>query len=245
MSPSFTLKEGACIISDAHYSHRRPQLLFFLKEIESGAFSCSQLLFMGDILDALFGNVAYTQSQNSEIVATLQSISEKIEVIYLEGNHDFYLKNIFPKMQIFPLQKQPVRAVYQDKMIAFAHGDFDLGLAYRVYCAFIRNPFVLMTLGLFDALTSHSILKNLDNHLSKKDDCREFIGFESYIKKRSLKKYGCDYFIEGHYHQNQSFLFEEFGYINLGAFACNQRYFIVKSTQDNELLEENSYKEIK
>jgi UDP-2,3-diacylglucosamine hydrolase len=27
----------------------------------------------------------------------------------------------------------------------------------------------------------------------------------------------------------------------LGAFACNQRYFIVKSTQDIEFLEENIF----
>ncbi|MDQ7069044.1 MAG: hypothetical protein Q9M40_14355 [Sulfurimonas sp.] len=115
--------------------------------------------------------------------------------------------------------------------MALAHGDFDIGVAYKVYTAFIRNSVVLYILNFIDRLTDNTILKKLDKFLDKKDDCKEFIGFESYIKNRNLEKFKCEYFIEGHYHQNKSFFFKQVSYINLAAFACNQRYFIVKLTQ--------------
>ena len=61
------------------------------------------------------------------------------------------------------------------------------------------------------------------------------------MQNRLANRVTCDYFIEGHYHQNKSIKFENFRYINLGAFACNQRYFIVESLEDKELLEEKIF----
>ena len=62
--------------------------------------------------------------------------------------------------------------------------------------------------------------------------------FEEFIFKRVKSKYVCDYFIEGHFHQNRVVVFDKFRYINLGVFACNQRYFTVKSSKVLELMEE-------
>ena len=244
MSHNIELLAGACIISDAHYSNLRPELLLFIKEIESGKIKVTQLLLMGDIFDTLFGEVSFTHDLNSELIDSLNLISQNIELIYLEGNHDFNLQNIFPKAKVYSLTNQPLICSYNNKKIALAHGDFDLGFIYKTYSFLIRNSFILWILGLIDQITDHSIIKKLDKHLSKKDDCKEFIGFKKYVQSRSLELYKCDYFIEGHYHQNSSFTFTQYKYINLAAFACNQRYFIVKSIKDNELLEENSYKEM-
>ncbi|MBU1927948.1 UDP-2,3-diacylglucosamine hydrolase, partial [bacterium] len=90
-------------------------------------------------------------------------------------------------------------------------------------------------------VSNHSILKKLDAYLGKKDDCKEFTGFQAFIERRLLDKFMCDYFIEGHFHQNKSLELKGFTYINLGAFACNQRYFVVESLQNKALLEENIF----
>ena len=85
------------------------------------------------------------------------------------------------------------------------------------------------------------IMNKLDKYLSKKDDCNEFSNFKEYTAKRLESKFKCDYFIEGHFHQNKSIDFDDFRYINLGVFACNQRFFIVKFSKDLVVLEENIY----
>ncbi|MDX1295192.1 MAG: UDP-2,3-diacylglucosamine hydrolase, partial [Sulfurimonadaceae bacterium] len=85
-----------------------------------------------------------------------------------------------------------------------------------------------------------AIIKWLDRYLDRKEDCNEFTGFEGYITKRleGVDLSGIDYFIEGHYHQNRGFSTGSCRYFNLGAFACNQRYYEVKSSKDQGLLSE-------
>lgn len=241
MSHNITLKEGALIVADAHYSHQRPELLAFLKEIYAQNIPATQLFLMGDIFDALFGEVPYTHVQNQEAIEVINKIAQRIEVFYFEGNHDFNLASIFPNIKIFPIEQQPVECRYEDKKILLAHGDIEGDLGYKIYAKVIRNSIVLHLLSFLDTLFGHAILKRLDAYLSKKDDCREFVGLKQFMQKRLGAKYSCDYFVEGHFHQNKTIEIDDFIYINLGAFACNQRYFIVKSSQNRELLEEKNF----
>ncbi len=239
MSPSFEIKEGAFIIADAHYCAHRPELKSFLQKIASGFLQPTQLLLMGDIFDTLFGPIPYTLEANKEMIALLNAIAQKIEVIYLEGNHDFCLEGIFQNIKVYPLTAQPLTCNYKNKTIYLAHGDHSEKLGYKIYTAWIRNRFVLIFLKYLDLLGNHFILKKLDNYLQKKEDCNHFKTFKAYIAARLKKRFShsCDYFIEGHFHQNRSFRVDDFIYINLAAFACNQRYFIVQSSQEELLLE--------
>jgi UDP-2,3-diacylglucosamine hydrolase len=245
MCHKFQLREGAILISDAHYSPSRPELLNFLYAIEAKKLTPPQLIFMGDIFDELFGSIDYTYRRNREMIQLIESLSQQVEILYLEGNHDFNLKKIFKNIQIVPIGKQPFSSSFNDKQVLLAHGDFDAKIGYKIYTALIRNPIVLFFLKYIDIALEHKILKSVEAHLSKKDDCKRLEWFEDFIKRRFDNRHNCDYFIEGHFHQNKRLHLKDFDYINLGAFACNQRYFIVKSTQDNNLVvEENIYKEM-
>jgi len=241
MSHKLDIHEGAVVIADAHYSPSRPELLSLIEAIANKTLATTQLILMGDIFDNLFGSISHTYKENQRMIVLLKQISEEIEVIYLEGNHDFYLRAIFKNMKIFPISQQPCETTYKDKKVLLAHGDFDAPFGYQVYTFLIRNPFVLFVLKLIDNITNHSIINYVQRHLDKKEDCREFRGFKELIKKRIENRFDCDYFIEGHFHQNRSIKLENINYINLGAFACNQRYFIVKSLEDKELLEEKTF----
>jgi len=241
MSHKLRIKEGACIICDAHYSPQRPELLGLIKAIHSKQIPCPQLILMGDIFDALFGFIRYTYVPNEEMITLLREIADEIEVVYFEGNHDFNLKALFSNIKIYPLRKQPVMAEYQGKIVALAHGDFDGKLGYKIYTALIRNPAVLFVLEYIDIALGHKIMKSIERYLSKKDDCVKLSWFEDFIRSRFKNRFVCDYFIEGHFHQNKTLQLADFTYINLAAFACNQRYFIVKSLQDKEILEEKRW----
>lgn len=231
------LKEGAFFVSDVHYSSFRPEFLSFLQAIRNKQILPTQLILMGDIFDALFGGIEKSIETNKEAISIINKLSQEMEIIYLEGNHDFNLKNIFPNVKVFSITQQPVVCKYENKKILLAHGDFDSPFGYQVYTSIIRNRMVLKFLNLFD----NYILSKLDNYLQKKDDCKELDWFEGFIQKRITNNYDCDYFIEGHFHQNKSFNLNKIKYINLGAFACNQRYFVVKSSKDSELIEENIF----
>ena len=238
---SLELKEGAFIVSDAHYSHRREELLDFIKAIYEKKLVPTQLILMGDIFDALFGGIDYTYAENQELLTLLNDISKEIELIYLEGNHDFNLAKLLPNATLFSIKNQPVKAMLQDKTLYLAHGDFDGASFYKAYTAFIRNPFILFILKYIDIVSNHAILKNVEEHLGKKDDCNKFSDFREFITKRLSGRFVCDFFIEGHFHQNVSFSVDGFKYINLAAFACNQRYFIIKYSNSNTVLLEQKF----
>lgn len=237
---SVELLEGAIFVGDAHYSSQRPELLEFLKSIASGRIQATQLVLMGDMFDQLFGGIEYTIERNAEAVATIREIASKTEVIYLEGNHDFQLADVFDNIRIFPIAEQPVRCHYQGASVLLSHGDFNGPLGYRLYTSLIRNRSLLKILRLFDRWTDHSIIRWVDAHNAKKEDCNEFTGFEAYIGRhlQGVDLEGVDYFIEGHYHQNRSFSVGALRYVNLAAFACNQRYFELKSLHNQPLLQE-------
>jgi len=232
------IKEGAFIVSDAHYSYFRPHLLNFLQAIYSKKLNPTQLIFLGDIFDILFYEIPYSKEINNEAIELIDKISQEIEVVYLEGNHDFNLKKVFPHVKVFPISKQPLTCGFNGKKIMFAHGDFNGVMSYRIYTAIIRNSFVLYILRGVDILLNHLLIKKLDNYLSKKEDCKDFTGFNEFIDKRLNSFYKCDYFIEGHFHQNKTLLFDNFTYINIGAFACKQSYFIVNQSNETDLLKE-------
>ena len=233
--------EGAFLVSDAHYSSIRPELLDFIKDIDSKKLQPTQLIFFGDIFDTLFGGVSSTLAVNKDIVSLLNKISKEIELIYLEGNHDFNLKAIFPAAKVFSISQQPVLCRCNDKDVLIAHGDFGGDMGYKIYTSIVRDRFVLGFLNNLNNILRNLILKRLDKYLAKKDDCKELLNFKEYISLRLKSKFKCDYFIECHFHQNKSFNLDDYHYINLAAFACNQRYFIVKSFKEKELLKENIF----
>lgn len=241
MSRNFLLKEGAFLLSDVHYSHARPHFLNFLHAIKSKKLQPTQLILMGDIFDALFGGVSQSYKPNQEAIELINELSKEMEVLYLEGNHDFNLAKIFPHAMVVPIAQQPLVTFLEGKKILLAHGDFDGALGYKIYTSLIRNPVVLSLLNLINSITNNMILEKLDAYLSKKDDCKEIENFEAIIEKRAISFMACNLFIEGHFHQNKRYIFESFSYINLGAFACNQRYFVVKSSKEVALLEEKQF----
>ncbi len=232
MYHELVLRDGALIISDAHYSSsNRSQLKILLLDILQKKIITKQIIFMGDIFDALFGGITHTIVQNKEIIDIIEDISKNVEVVYLEGNHDFCLDKIFKNIHLFPINSQPVVCRYKDKTVLLAHGDFSEKLSYKIYTFLIRNKVVLLLLKYIDILGKHFILKKLDTYLSQKDDCQKFENFRAYVQKRLQKQYfsKCDIFIEGHFHQDVKYIYDKILYINLPAFACNQRYFIISS----------------
>jgi len=244
MSHSITIQEGALLISDAHYAPTlRPQLLSFFQALNAQKIQTTQLLLFGDIFDALFGYIPYTYAQNKELVDLLNKLSLEIEIIYLEGNHDFQLQQFFPNIRVFSIEEQPLTCKYKNKEGFIAHGDFNGAFGYKLYTKLIRNKYLLQILKQIDDRIEHAIIHKIDAHLGKKEDCQEFRGFEAFIKEHISSYKEGDFFIEGHFHQNKTLEFDTLQYINLGAFACNQRYFRVKSSQDNQLkLQELQFK---
>ncbi|BCD67701.1 UDP-2,3-diacylglucosamine hydrolase [Nitratiruptor sp. YY09-18] len=212
-----SLKKGALFIADAHYHQGlREELVAFLSQIKS-----PQIFLMGDISDLLVGSIPSTYKHNKKLIDTINSLAQKCEIIYLEGNHDFNLQRVFPHIQVIPRAQQPLYVKDGGYLVALAHGDIFVGKGYEFYRRAIENPLVLRVLNLFNS--NDWIVHKIQTYNASKNLCKSIEGFEEFACKRA-RLYQADIVIEGHFHQACECQCEDTRYINLPSFGCDKHY---------------------
>lgn len=216
------IEEGAIFVADSHFNQKNKEFLFFLRKIQNKDITSPQLFLMGDIFDFVSGESRYFISQNIEVIELLNELSEKIQIVYLEGNHDYNLKSIFPNINVIKRENQPLLAkLKNDETVSLSHGDNFINWKYDLYCKFIRNSFFLRFMNLIDI--NFFISKKIEETLLKKSICHKIKNFEHLVRKR-VNNYTTDIIIEGHYHQGKIFAINDRKYINIPSLCCQKRY---------------------
>ncbi|OCL84877.1 UDP-2,3-diacylglucosamine diphosphatase [Arcobacter porcinus] len=217
----FELRDNAIFIADSHYNINNPEFKNILNKLERDEIEFSQILFLGDNFDFISGESKYFIKQNQELIDIINSLSLKYEIFYLEGNHDYNLQKLFPKVKVFKREKQALILKYEDKTIAVSHGDNFTSWDYNLYCKVIRNSYLLYFLNFIDI--NNFISKRIEKALLKKNICHKMNDFESLARKR-VKNYKEDIVIEGHFHQGKSFVIENQEYINIPSLYCQKSF---------------------
>lgn len=210
------LKPGAIFIADAHYNINRTEVIEFLQNT-----SANQIVLMGDIFDFLCSQVDFWIEQNSELIDLINTLSINKEVIFLEGNHDYNIEELFPCVIVVPRSKQPLIVDIGEKKFALSHGDIFSPTLYNIYTYIIRNPIFLEFLNTIDI--KNWLTRKIDTWLKNKDICSCMKDFDSFAIKR-LQQYRdmkVDGVIEGHYHQGKIYK----KYINIPSYACNESLY--------------------
>ena len=222
------IKDDAIFIADSHYSKNRIEFELFLDDIISKKIKTSQLFLMGDMFDFLSSYIKYFININQSVIDKINIISLDIQIIYLEGNHDFNLQELFPNVNVIKRENQPLIIKNNNQKIAISHGDIFTPSSYNVYTKIIRNSYILKLLNFLDI--NNMITKNLELKLINKDICNKLNNFNKFAIKR-IEEYSnlkVDIIIEGHYHQGKSY--EK--YINIPSFACSNLYTNIKDIID-------------
>lgn len=218
------LEENSVFVADSHYNKKNSEFLIFLKKLESRELIFSSLILMGDNFDFISGESKYFIEQNKEVIDLLNKLSLKMQIVYLEGNHDYNLQNLFKNIKVIKREQQPFLLKSScGKTISISHGDNFINWKYDLYCSIIRNTYLLKFLNMIDF--NNFISKKIEKALLDKQICHKFINFESLVLKR-VKNYATDIVIEGHYHQGDSFFIDGKNYINVPSLCCSKEYLI-------------------
>lgn len=217
------IKEGALFIADAHYPHHGDEFIKLLHKLDNGELTTSQLFLMGDVFDLLFGYNDYIVTFSNEAVSLLQKLSQKIEIHYFEGNHDFCIKKIFPHINVYSRDEQPVVMKLSNKRVALSHGDkYETGFGYEVYCNLLRNKITLNILKPFEK----KIINYQMNKLPSKIICFKMPDFEQKVKAIMSHYKDVDLVIEGHFHQAVNIG----KYISLPSLACQKKVAMIQNS---------------
>ena len=218
---NLNIKEGAIFVADSHFNQKNIEFLQFLNKLEKEEIKTSQLFLMGDIIDFISSECKYFIKQNYEIIDILNNLSKKIEIIYLEGNHDYNLQELFSNIKIIKRENQPILGKFNDITISLSHGDNFINWKYDLFCNVVRNRYFLKFMNFIDI--NFYISKKIENALLEKNICHKMKNFEEIVFKR-LKNYDTNIVIEGHYHQGGTYVFENKKYINIPSLCCQKKY---------------------
>ena len=216
------IQESAIFIADSHYPHHDSPLLDTLKKIEVNSIQTTQLFLIGDNFDFLFGYNDYVQTFVKDAIDIIKRLSDTIDIYYFEGNHDFCLQPIFPKIKIYNRQIQPIIFGLNGQRVAISHGDkYATSLIYDIYSTIFRTRFIITILRPWERY----IIDYMMNRLSQKNICHNFDKFEQRVEK-ILKHYeDVDLVIEGHFHQGKILG----KYISLPSQICQDQIGIIEN----------------
>ena len=224
-----SIKEGSIFVADSHFNEKNRELLTFLQKVESKEIITSQLFLMGDMIDFISGESRYFIKQNYQVIELLNKLSKDIQIVYLEGNHDYNLKSIFPNINVIKRENQPLLAKLENNQtISLSHGDNFINWKYDLYCKIIRNTFFLQFMNLIDI--NFFISKKIENTLVNKNICHKMNNFKQIVEKR-IKNYNTDIVIEGHYHQGDIYNINNKKYINIPSLCCQKEYVKIKDLE--------------
>lgn len=241
------IKDGAIFIGDAHENVKRDGFLKFLHAIDSGKIpEPPQIFLLGDMFDFLTGEGEYTREFYAEHLSLINKISQKVEIFYFEGNHDFRLSNLFNKtreiwdghemlcyksVRVYDIYDQPANfKTINEEYVQIAHGDIFLPFIDKYALRFLRLRWFLKFMNALDKFLNFKISKAILAKLTKKNLDYKIPNFKELMGKH-LQGYEANIVIEGHYHQGEQFNIYDKFYINLPCFACEQSYFVVEYAQ--------------
>ncbi|AXX91727.1 UDP-2,3-diacylglucosamine hydrolase [Malaciobacter molluscorum LMG 25693] len=224
----FELKENSLFVADSHYNEKNKQFLIFLEKLKSKEIECKQLILMGDMFDFISSESKYFVKRNQKLLDIINELSNDIDILYFEGNHDYNMQPLFKNVKVIKREKQPLLLNYKNKKIAICHGDIFTPKSYDIYCKVIRNHYLLIFLNMLDI--KNFISKKIYYALIKKIICFDFKEFETLALKRS-RNFDADIIVEGHFHQGKQYTFGNKRYINIPSLCCSQEYSILKDEQ--------------
>lgn len=216
--------DDSIFVADSHFNEKNQEFLIFLEKLLCKKIETKQLFLMGDMIDFISGESKYFIKRNQRILDIINELSKTIEIVYLEGNHDYNMAKLLPKVKVYKRQEQPVKAKYKNKSVSLSHGDNFTPWHYDLYCAIIRNRLLLIFLNMIDF--KNFISKKIYYSLLKKNICSRMSNFEQFAKKR-MDNYTSDIIIEGHFHQGKQFKLNNQLYVNVPSLCCDKKYFIL------------------
>lgn len=239
------------IFSDLHLNStlRPAHESIFINSLRSlRSQNCDELWLLGDIFDFMLGPFDFWTQLHAEFFSEIQNwIKENRKVLWIQGNHDFYLEGLLSPMGIEVSDSEIIRQV-GSRSVYLAHGDLinSEDHAYMKWRRFTRSRGFREYLGLIPEVLRKKIIPLVGKRVS--DHSRKASGPAHQSPSTSLmfREYAQSQWENGHNgvclgHSHQEELIEELihgnkhhFYLNLGSWInYSPRYALWDTMGDN------------
>jgi len=226
-------KDTVYFISDAHLgehsrdveTRKEERLTSFFDHIAARA-SC--LYIVGDLFDFWFEYRQVVPSGHHRILRRLADLVHSgTRVIYLAGNHDFWLDDFFPREIGVETSREPLSVKHQGLSLYVAHGD---GLAqpdrgYRVLKKILRHPLNIRLYRLIHPDIGIPLARLASASSRAYTDQKALELVKEYERAaREILSQGFDAVVLGHSHYPSLRSFEGKTYLNIGDWITHFTY---------------------
>ena len=194
------------ILSDLHLKTmeepKAQQLLEFLYSVGQQS-QLQGLLFNGDIFEFCFGGSSYFQQKFKALGAALVQLAQQgIQIIFVEGNHEFYMRHIgwqHPNIK-FLTSAGSTLTLANNTVLRFCHGDSLLApWHYFFYMRFVRSAWILPIVKLLPQRLLDQACLWLASLSRQYNRALNHPFILSKVKEKILAE-PCHIFIMGHFH---------------------------------------------
>lgn len=227
------VKDTVYFISDAHLGEhsrameqrKEERLISFFDHIGTRA---DRLYVVGDLFDFWFEYRQVVPSGHYRILHRLADLVQNgTRVIYLAGNHDFWLDDFFPREIGVETSREPLSVRHQGLSLYIAHGD---GLAqtdrgYRLLKRILRHPLNIRLYRLIhpDVGIPLARLASASSRAYTDQKALELVN-EYERAAREILSQGFDAVILGHSHYPSLRSFGPKTYLNIGDWITHFTY---------------------
>jgi UDP-2,3-diacylglucosamine hydrolase len=235
------------IFSDLHLTDpESPFFLSFLKALAEPVLPDDHVVLAGDIFDLLVGNSDFFRKKYAAFFQAIATLADRqVQLYYIEGNHDFHVRELFGPLKIDFEAEQVVLPVAlangQVKKIYIAHGDL-VDQSDQRYLA-LRKVFRSTVVQKLAASVPGELIQKIGEFasrplLQKQAELPENWPVEQRAKLRKIfrsfadykHRQGFDYIILGHCHdldEVQPF------YWNMGYPSAHRQYLYYEAATDS------------
>jgi len=214
-------------ISDAHLGddeERERKLISFLDGIKG----CELLYILGDLFDFWFEYRTVIPRQYIRTVCKLLDLVQSgTKIVYLAGNHDFWLGDFLSSQVRIQVELGPLRVEHQGLRLYLSHGD---GISkgetgYRFLKRMLRNPLNIVLFRLLHPDLAFSLAKRVSRLSRNSTQRRGEMLLKDYEKFASgLIQGGVDAVILAHIHRPLYKKLVGGIYINLGDWITHYTF---------------------
>lgn len=199
----------AWIFSDLHITDAKNQVYSaFLNALKEANTKGDHLVLAGDIYDLMVGSSHFYRTKFKEFFEVIEAAtSAGVQVHYIEGNHDFHIRGLYPKNTDF--QEEAVILIDCDsvaakKLLYIAHGDLveEGDTRYLQLRSVLRStPFQVFT-SLLPGKVIETVGSKFSRSLGQKATDEASPHTRALFRAFAAKKHdeGFDYVVLGHCH---------------------------------------------
>lgn len=224
------VKIKSLFISDTHFGVKHNNCEILLEVLNT--YDPENIFLVGDIIDFIAIEKKIRWNKNyGKIIKKIVSLSEKCNIVWVIGNHEFFLKQFIP----FKIGNIKVLDEYIYKDYLIIHGDKFDSLIYKRQWLYWLGDFGYNIIIFLDYFLGYN------GNLSKTTKKR-VKGLSTYLNdfhKTAInyaKSKNCNSVICGHLHHQEFIKIENFNYYNCGNFREDKDFVIENLDGSIELI---------